>query len=308
MTSNVNIPSLVPPNAWDTHIHVFEPDKHPYSPTRSYTPAPAPLGSYPHQASGCTNILVVQATVQGKSPAPLVGLLTRIGQTVPASKGLCRGLTVLDLEQTADQELDQLHASGIRGVRMHEVSWGFGHQATDDAVANKIRLTAQRLNRLGWVIDLYLHPQAWAAIVPIIDTLPDATKIIADHWAGFRPGDETSAEFKTLVDLVRRRRIYVKLSAFERQYHGHPDGILSLGPMVRALIETGPDRLMFGSDWPNTALASSREGKSAEERLRSVEEYRQVDHSLHVRQLREWMKDDDTWNKFWVDTPTSLFQ
>ncbi|KAM5343564.1 hypothetical protein ACJ41O_012101 [Fusarium nematophilum] len=158
MAPNVNdASSRVPPSSWDTHIHVFEPDTHPFSPTRSYTPAAASIDDYPHKATGCTNIVIVQATVQGTSPTPLVDLLSRIGKVVPSSGGLCRGVTVLDLERTADEELDRLHDAGIRGVRMHEVSWGFGKQAADDAVAKKIQLAAARLSRLGWVLDLYMH-------------------------------------------------------------------------------------------------------------------------------------------------------
>ncbi|KAJ3546140.1 hypothetical protein NM208_g2153 [Fusarium decemcellulare] len=308
MTSTSNSPPLVPPDAWDNHIHVFEPDKHPYSPKRSYTPAGASLDSYPHKATGCANIVIVQATVQGTSPIPLVDVLARYHQTVQASGGILRGLTVLDLNETTDEELDKLHAVGIRGIRMHEVSWGFGDQTTDDAVANKIRSAATRLSRLDWVIDLYMHPKAWKAIAPTIEALPESTKIVADHWAGFRPGDETSPEFQTFLELVRQRRIFVKLSAFERQYHGNPNGASAMEPLARALVAAGSDRLIYGSDWPNTALASSRDGKKKEQRLNEVEGFRNVDHGLHINHLREWITDEENWRKFWVETPSILFK
>lgn len=304
MTSNTEI--SVPAEAWDTHIHVFEPDKHPYSPTRAYTPAAASLAQYPHHETGCTNIVVVQATVQGTDPTPVRDLLDRFDQSSPFG-GTLRGLVVIDLDKTTDEELDQLHAAGVRGVRMHEVSWGFGQQASNNAVACKIQVAATRLNRLGWVLDMYMHPEGWAAAVPVIEALPQSTKLVADHWAGFRPGQESSAEFEAFLGLVRRRRIFVKLSAFERQYHGHPEGIASLEPMARALIEAGRDRILFASDWPNTALASYREGKTRQQRLEDVEDFRAVDHMAHIRCLREWIKDEDTWRKFWVDTPASLF-
>lgn len=242
--------------------------------------------------------------MQGTWPLPLVDLLARLSIS-PGRK--YRGLAVLDLDQTTDEELDHLHAIGVRGIRLHKVSWGFGHQETDELVAKNIQTAASRLNRLGWVLDLYMHPKAWAAVAPIIDMLPESTKIVADHWAGFKPGDENSAEFEVFLGLVRRRRLYVKLSAFERQYHGNEVGMRALEPMARAFIEAGGDRLLFASDWPNTALASSREGKTKEQRLCDVEEYRQVDHAAHIRELRQWIKDDDIWRKLWVDTPEKLF-
>lgn len=298
-----NSPVSVPDGAWDTHIHVFEPEKHAYSESRSYTPAPAPLSAYPRHATSCSNIVVVQATVQGTGTAPLVDVLKD-----GVSHGLLRGLAVLDLEKLEDRELDELHAVGVRGVRMHEVSWGFGDQPSDSAVARKIQYAAQRLNRLGWVLDLYMHPQAWAALAPTIQALPESTKVLADHWAGFRPGDEDSQEFQIFLGLLKSRRIYLKLSAFERQYHGNPAGMASMEKMTRAVLQAGPDRLLFGSDWPNTALASSREGRTREERLRIIEEYRQVDHAMHIEYLRQWIEDEEAWRKFWVETPASLFK
>lgn len=304
MGTNADIRDLVPADAWDTHIHVFDPAKFPYSPARSYTPAAAPLSNYPYDSTRCTNIIIVQATVQGSDPAPLVDALQ---QMPPAFAHKLRGLAVLDLEQTSDDELQRLHTAGVRGVRMHEVSWGFGDQESEAAIARRLEKAAARLNPLGWVIDLYMHPAAWIALAPTISALPPGTKVIADHWAGLKPGDETSTEFAALLRLISNRSIYVKLSAFERQYHGHPQGIASLELIARALIEAGADRLIYGSDWPNTALASSRAGKTKEQRLNDVEGFRAVDHALHIKALRGWIKDEDTWRKFWVETPASLF-
>lgn len=296
---------LVPAGAWDTHIHVFEPDIHPYSPSRSYTPAAAPLTAYPVQITGCTNIVVVQATVQGTSPTPLLDLLRRAHQIAPELS--LRGLAVLDLEHTTDADLGTLHAAGVRGVRMHEVAWGFGHQASCAATGRKLELTASRLNRLGWVLDLYMHPEQWTALAPVIAALPADTKVIADHFGGFRPGDEQSAEFGVFLDLVRRGKLFVKLSAFDRQYHNHPFGIAALEGLVRKLVEAGPDRLVFASDWPNTMLASSREGKSKEERLRDIEDFRGVDHKTHIKCLRDWIGDEAVWTNLWVELPRRLF-
>ncbi|CAG9952992.1 unnamed protein product [Clonostachys rosea f. rosea IK726] len=294
----------VPSGSWDNHIHVFEPSKHPYSPNRSYTPGAAPLADYPKNATGCSNIVVVQATVQGTGPAPLLDTLS----LKSPHGGVLRGLAALDLEKVSDDELDRLHAAGVRGVRMHEVSWGFGDQPSDNVVAEKITYAAQRLNRLGWVIDLYMHPKAWAALAPTIEALPPSTKVVADHWAGFRSGGEDSPEFQVFLGLLRRQRVYIKLSAFERQYHGNDMGISSLDNMARAIIEAGPNRILFGSDWPNTALASDREGRTREERLTIVEDFRKVPHAEHVARLREWIRDEVVWRKFWIDNPAALFE
>lgn len=298
--------NLVPSDAWDTHIHVFDPDRFPFPATRGYTPAAASLEQYPRDQTGCKNIVIVQGTVQGTDTAPLLDTLSREASE-SAAHGLLRGLAVLNLDETSDQELDRLHAAGVRGIRLHEVSWGVGAQISDAAVAEKLRNAAKRLLRLNWVIDIYVHPKTWVALAPTIDALPTSTKIVADHWGCLRPGDEESVECKTILDLVRRKRIFVKLASTERQTYQNPAGTESMSKLAKLLLEAGPDRLFFGSDWPHTATPASRKGKTIQERLENVEEFRQVDLALIIIQLRSWIQDEETWRKLWVNTPRALF-
>ncbi|KAF2169300.1 hypothetical protein M409DRAFT_52559 [Zasmidium cellare ATCC 36951] len=298
--------ALVPTNAWETHIHVFEPEKFPFSPTRAYTPATATLKQYSASATGCTNIVIVHATVQGLDPAPVLDVLAaKSVQGEP--QGLRRGLVVLDLKKHTDEDLDKLHAAGVRGIRMHMVSWGFGAQPTDSEVAERLRYAAGRLNRLNWVVDVYVHPKTWLALAPTIEDLPPSTRIVADHWACLRPGDEESAECQAILHLLRSKRIFVKLSSTERQ-SSKPESIESTRHLTKLLAEAGPDRLLYGSDWPHTALPGPRLSKTHEQRLTDVEEFRKVDLASHIRHLREWIQDEQVWQDLWVNTPRRLFE
>lgn len=299
--------SLVPADAWETHIHIFDPESHPYASTRAYTPAAASLEQYPADQTHCRNIVIVQGTVQGTDNATLLEVLDR-ENSKEASRGLLRGLVVLDLASTSDDELDQLHACGVRGVRLHEVSWGFGSQPSDAAIAEKLTYTASRLLRLDWVIDVYVHPKTWAALVPTIEALPASTKIIADHWGCVKPGDEDSVECRAILDLVRRRRIFVKLASTERVTFEGPGGIEAMGKLAKLLIEAGPDRLLFGSDWPHTAAPATRRGKSREQRLTDIEAFRSVDIEFIIQNLRSWFQDEVAWQNLWVKTPRALFR
>jgi predicted TIM-barrel fold metal-dependent hydrolase len=47
--------------------------------------------------------------------------------------------------------------------------------------------------------------------------------------------------------LIKEKRIYVKVSGFERLYHGHASSMKAIEPIVKAVIEAGPDRIMFGT-------------------------------------------------------------
>jgi len=237
--------SLVPKGAWDTHTHVFDPEKWPYPTPRSYTPKAAQISEYPFGLTGCKNIVVVHASVQGASPAPLVDTLNK-QKSMPGVT--LRGLATIDVDTITDAELDQLHSVGVRGARLHEMAWGHGHQAGGSDIIPKVKRLADRLGRLGWVIGIFCDIRAWAAMAPMIRTeLDPRIKLVADHFGGTFPGEESGEGFKTFIELIREKRIYVKVSGFERLYHGHVGGMKAIEPIVRAVIEAGPDRIMFGT-------------------------------------------------------------
>lgn len=60
-------------------------------------------------------------------------------------------------------------------------------------------------------------------------------------------------------------------------------------------------------DWPHTQLGVSRKGKTDQQRLTEVEDFREVDDQMQIRTLRKWITDEETWQKLWCDTPRKLF-
>jgi predicted TIM-barrel fold metal-dependent hydrolase len=143
--------SLVPEGAWDTHIHVFDPVNFPFPSPRSYTPKPAQISEYPSGYTGCAGVVIVHASVQGSSPAALVDTLKK----QKATGLILRGLATIDVNTITDAELDDLHAAGVRGARLHEMSWGHGQQAGGSHIGKKVQVLADRLARLGWVIGIF---------------------------------------------------------------------------------------------------------------------------------------------------------
>ena len=296
---------LVPAGAWDTHIHVFDPDRFPYAAERSYTPKAAPISEYPVQIVGCRKIVIVQASIQGNSAAPLIDVLKK--QHTECLNLTLRGLATLDLSKITDAELDALHDAGVRGVRFHKMAWGHGAQDVGMAILEDIEAAAKRLARIGWIIDIFCPLAAWAAMAEGLRNLDSRIRIVADHLGGSFPGDDESDNFQVLLQLVREKRIFVKLSAFERLYHGHAAGMNALEPIVKAIVDAGPDQVLFGTDWPHTGLGASRKGKSDERRLNEVEGFRDLSVGEHVRKLREWTPDDGTWVKLFVSNAERLF-
>jgi predicted TIM-barrel fold metal-dependent hydrolase len=236
----------VPQDAWDTHIHVFEPDRFPYSLPRSYTPKAAALNAYPFSTTQATNILVVQATVQGHDAGPLIAALDE--EARPTTCASVRGLTTVDPKTASDAELDALHAAGVRGIRLHEVKWGHGDDSGAGAIGCKIKASAEKIARLGWVIDVFTDIRTWAALDRLIrNEIDPRVKLVADHFGKATPGSEKGQDFQVFLKLIKDGYVYVKLSGFERLYHGYDIGIDSLGPAAKAIIEAGPERILYGS-------------------------------------------------------------
>ncbi|PYI01400.1 amidohydrolase 2 [Aspergillus sclerotiicarbonarius CBS 121057] len=296
---------LVPANAWDTHIHVFDPNTFPYAVPRSYTPKAAQMAEYPTAVTGCRNVVIVHASMQGVSPAPLVDTLSK-QQQMPGYT--LRGLATIDPYTITDDELDALHAAGVRGARLHEMAWGHGKQSGGSDIIKKLTALADRLARLEWAIGIFCPISAWAAMADTIRNLDPRIQMVADHFGGTFPGEENSPEFATFLGLIREKRVWVKVSGFERLYHGHASGMQAIEPIAKAVIAAGPDRIVFGTDWPHTQLGVTRKGKTDQQRLEEVEGFREVGDAEHIRTLREWIPDEETWQNLWVNNPARLFQ
>jgi predicted TIM-barrel fold metal-dependent hydrolase len=114
--------------------------------------------------------------------------------------------------------------------------------------------------------------------------------------------------FQTLFSLIREKRIFVKISGFERLYHGNPAGINSLATTAKAIIEAVPDQILFGADWQHTPLGVTRKGKMDEQRLDEIEGFREVDGLAHIKKIREWIPDDEIWQKLFVTNPQRIFE
>lgn len=288
-----------------SHIHVFDPKKFPYPAKRSYTPGEAQVSEYPSKNTGCTNVVVVHASVQGSSPALLVDTLQRPHNE---SNGLSlRGLATIDPHETTDAELDKLHSEGVRGVRFHKMAWGHGVQSGGADIIREVGEVARRVARMGWVIDVFCPLAAWAHMADFVRSLDPRIKVVADHFGGTFPGDENGEDFGTLLGLIREKSLTVKISGFERLYHGHVSGMLALERMAKAIFEAGPDQIIYGSDWPYTGLGVQRQGKTEEQRLNEIEGFRDVPDADHIRTLREWIKDDTVWEKLFVRNAERLF-
>ena len=97
-----------------------------------------------------------------------------------------------------------------------------------------------------------------AATVRLTDLAPDL-RVVIDHLPQFEPPSDTAAHRAyeaNLHELGKRKQVYVKVSEVLRRVDGRvPDDANFYRPRLDQLWEIfGEDRLIYGSDWPNSDL------------------------------------------------------
>lgn len=237
----VNLPAhVLPAGACDSHMHIFDPRFSP-SPHWTRTPPVAQVSAYRklQQRLGTSRTVVVTPSTYGTDNACTVDALSQLGDSA-------RGVAVVDASVPPEM-LDQLAASGVCGLRVNFVtpqSWG-------ETTVDMLTTLARKIARLGWHIQIFVHPEQLIALAPVLSELP--VRLVIDHMARIPPGEGAQAEaYAVLRRLLDRGNTWVKLSgAYMRSVVGEPDYADTL-PLGRALVSAAPERLVWGSDWPHT--------------------------------------------------------
>ena len=279
----------VPPNACDCHVHVFGPaDKFPYSSKRLYTPGDASIGGLLalHRALHIDRVVIVHPSPYGTDNSCTLDAVRRLGPRA-------RGVAVID-DTTSARMLADMHAAGIRGVRVNLESYG----ESDPAVAGRqLQQAAARVAPLGWHVQTYTNLAILAALHHTILALP--TTLVVDHF-GRPQAARGSAQpgFAQLLALLRSGKVYVKISAPYRISLAphYPDA----APLARAMIAANPDRVVWGTDWPHPGAAKRDPAV--------IEPFRPEDDGEALNRLDEWTKSRTELQKILVDNPARLYQ
>ena len=140
----------------------------------------------------------------------------------------------------------------FRGIRYGNL-WGrdITKQADNGAFIDGLRLLVQA----DLVLDT-ANPRVnlLQAIVRITDKVPDL-RVVLDHLPGLDPTPETQQAYDdALKELRQRPRVFVKLSAVIHRVNGQiATDLAPYRDRLNSLVNTfGEDRIVFGSDWPNS--------------------------------------------------------
>ena len=279
----------VPSGACDCHVHIFGPDaRFPLSPKRLYTPGPASIEDLlaMHQALHIDRVVVVHPSAYGLDNSCTIDAVRKLGDRA-------RCVAVID-EATTDAMLADMHAAGVRGVRVNLESYG----ENDPAVARRyLTWAARRVAPLGWHVQTYTNIAILAALQDTILALP--TTLVVDHFGRAQASGGTDQPgFEQLLELLRSGKVYAKISAPYRisQQPHYTDA----APLARAMIAANPDRIVWGSDWPHPGAA--RRDPAV------IEPFRPEDNGAALNRLAEWTTSAAELRKILVDNPARLYQ
>ncbi len=241
----------LPPGSVDAHCHVFGPgDQFPYAPERKYTPCDASKDQLfaLRDHLGFEKNVIVQATCHGSDNRALVDALL-------ASNNRARGVATVKRDVT-DAELQAMHAAGVRGTRFN-----FVKRLADFTPREVLLEIAHRIAPLGWHVVVYFEAQDLPELYDFFTALP--TIVVVDHMG--RPDVNKAVdgpEFALFVKMMREHpNIWSKVSCPERlsvsgppALNGEQQAYADVVPFARYLVETFPDRVLWGTDWPHPNL------------------------------------------------------
>lgn len=234
-----------PPGACDTHLHVYGPfDRYPLAPgSDEYHPTEfSTLDHYlkTHAALGLERAVIVNGGGNGNNNRITLDALKRMG-------GRFRGVALPD-PKISDRELVELKEAGFTGFRIRtkgDVALNF-----DDAAR-----MAERVRGFDWHVEFHVqNTEEAVAVVPKLAAL--RMPFVLDHVARMRaekgPNDPNA---RRIIDVLRgEENCWVNLYSLYQLSNEGPPRYGDMIPIVRALVETRPERLLWGTNWPHIGV------------------------------------------------------
>src|SRR5438045_4208698 len=236
----------------DTHIHLFDPTRPQGAPYSGPPGVPVEPSLPPRYRRLALPLGIVGAVKVEASPwvednlwvlevaerdSIIVGV---IGNLEPDKPGF-------------SEMLDRYRKNRLfRGIRYGNL-WGrdITQQVNNPAFIEGLKLLQQAdlvLDTANPRVDLL------QAVVTVTDKVPDL-RVVLDHLPSLEPTAETRHAYDEALDQLRHRpHVFVKLSAVIHRVNGRVSTELaSYRDRLEQLIGTfGEDRILFGSDWPNS--------------------------------------------------------
>lgn len=160
---------------------------------------------------------------------------------------------------------DHPYVKGIRQV-LHVPETPSGYCVTRSFIKS-----IQLLGELGLSFDLCMRPSDLGDAIRLVDECPD-TRFILDHCGnadpnlftgkpragGEKPAHDPAQWKRDIEQLAKRPRVHCKISGIVAQAPPDSDLANLLAPPINHCLDVfGPDRVLFGGDWPVCLLGAS---------------------------------------------------
>jgi predicted TIM-barrel fold metal-dependent hydrolase len=266
----------LPDNATDSHMHLFGTvPQYPYVEERDYTPpeATAEAARKLYKALGIKRVVVIQPSVYGMD--------NRCQLEFSAALGLPVRAVVVLKPDVSDKDMTKLHDQGVRGIR-----YILAHPGGLDT--SNLERSADRAKAFGWHLEFLLKPEQLVELEPKLLKL--SCPVSFDHLAFIKP-DHGLAQpaFQALLRMLDSGRGWVKFSGAYR-VSGKADHYDAMLPFARKVLETRPDHIVWGSDWPHVGQMQAMPGTTALLDL-----------------LQTWVPDEQQRRRILVDNPAALY-
>jgi 2-pyrone-4,6-dicarboxylate lactonase len=273
----------LPPNACDTHAHVFGPaDRFSYAADRSYTPPDAPLGKYQGMLDtlGFARGVLVQGSAHGRDNSAMLDALARRPDRL-------RGVAVAGTD-VAPAVLREWNSLGVRGLRFNHFFRDGQLHYRGGVPLDAAWTLAPVMAELGWHLQLWIDVRDLPETIPALKSL--CLPVVIDHMGrtDARTGTAT-AGFQSLLRVVGDGWCWAKLLGARRLSRDAPD-YPDARPFHEALVRANPERLVWGGDWPHPRV----EGEMPD-----------AGHLLELFQM--WTPDPATQHRILVTNPAKLY-
>ena len=278
---NPKTPNPLPPkNSCDSQFHVFAAaDKYPIRPGAVYHTPEATITAAlkMHKALGIERGVIVQSTAYGTDYRILVDSIAAAGPNY-------RGIAVID-DSVTDADLRRMHDGGVRGARFN-----FLKVLNIVPTPEAFKRSVARCEALGWFIKIHGSAEDLLDIAPMLRTLK--INAVIDHLA--YPNFDLPVDqphIRVVQELLKQGNWWLMLSNGDRwSKTGYPwdDAV----KYARAFIDTAPDRMIWGSDWPHPLVTEDMEMKNDGDVLELLYRYASSEAIKH---------------KILVDNPAKLF-
>jgi predicted TIM-barrel fold metal-dependent hydrolase len=279
----------MPAGAIDVHNHIVGPlAKYPMASNRTYTPPEASVAQLHALRTqlGVPRNVIVQPSFYGFDNSCLVDALAALGTSA-------RGVAVVPVDVT-DAELRRLASRGVTGVRLNLSTFGL---RDPKAAAEAVHAFAARFVPLGWHIQINTELPVIDGLAPLIADIK--VPVVFDHIGNADAALGVNQKgFGALIALVKARNTYVKLSA-PYNLSKRADWV-DVVPLAKALIAAGPDRMLWGSNWPHPGRGRGD--------ITKITPYQDVDNPKLLTHFAQQCPDAALRKMVLVDTPQRLYR